>query len=118
MWRLSKWGHIGCAAFVRRPEANVSAARRKLKSGGENGFGMGESGRMTSRSARAAKPDSQIQSVFLRESIAITWLNLVKPGDWRRGTNKAAARQTALASPSISRRDVPWVPAEDNIVSM
>src|SRR5664280_3775922 len=56
MWMLSKWTHIAGVGLANLPEAKVSAASRKLKSSGINGWGTGHTGRMASRSRRAERP--------------------------------------------------------------
>src|ERR1700761_7664776 len=104
---LSKCFHIAGVALVSRPEAKVSAARRKLKSLGRNGFGIGKKGSGASRSPSAAAPVNATASPRLRASRAKTSSTRARNGAPSRGQQNETATAISVRPPSISIREGP-----------
>src|SRR5436190_6741300 len=107
MCMVSKCTHIAGVGFVSVPEEKVSAAKRKLKSFGMNGFGMGDKGRIARRTRSAVSPTIATDRLFLRARRAKARSMRENQGEPRRGQQNATAMAIAVREPSISISEVP-----------
>lgn len=109
MWIVSKWVHIAGVGLASRPCAKVSAARRKLKSSGAKGCGMGHNGIIAKRNNGADNPTTTTARFLFRancRNICSTRekLNEPSPGHANDTTMAMAVRPTSIA---ISEGAVP-----------
>ena len=104
---LSKWIHIGGVGFVSLPEANVSADRRKLKSSGRNGFGIGTNGRIAIRRIISVKKTIATAKCFLRATCVSRRSIRANISKASLGHAKHVAMAMSVKPPSTKRREAP-----------
>jgi hypothetical protein len=98
---------MGWVGLVSRPEAKVSPERRKLNSAGAKGRGMGESGRISSRSTQAVKPTRKTERARLRASAPKRLSSFEKNPELARVQLNAMAMVISVKPASIRRSEGP-----------
>ena len=101
MWMLSKCVHMAGVGLLSRPWTKVSQARRKLKSSGTNGSGIGNSGSNASRSRIALTPTAVAANPLRRANRAKTLSTRAKPPAPRPGQANAHAIAITIKPNSI-----------------
>src|SRR5437762_3497768 len=105
MWKLSKCVHIAGVGLVSRPEANVSAASRKLKSSWMNGNGTGMIGRIARRKSNAVIPQTTTAAPFRRAMPPRTFSSFANGLCPQRGQKIAVTTAITVKPASIRDRD-------------